>query len=208
MTDPRDIVAAGWDSAGDAYLAWSLACDWEPRRRFLAEFLKWLPPGSDVLEIGCGAGLPATQALAERFRVRALDVSAGQVERARRNVPAADFEVGDVMEIELPAQGFDGIAAFYSLTHIPRKDHPDLYARIASWLRPGGFFVASLGSRDNEGVVEEDWLGAPMFFSHFDAPTNRRLLVEAGFELVRDEVLAQPEHGEESRFLWVLARRM
>jgi hypothetical protein len=47
-----------------------------------------------------------------------------------------------------------------------------------------------------------------MFFSHFDADTNRALVRAAGFELLRDEVVAMLEepHGE-SRFLWVLARK-
>jgi hypothetical protein len=47
-----------------------------------------------------------------------------------------------------------------------------------------------------------------MFFSHFDAETNRKLLREAGFELLVDEVVAQDE-GEYgiARFLWILGRK-
>jgi hypothetical protein len=46
-----------------------------------------------------------------------------------------------------------------------------------------------------------------MFFSGFDADTNRRLLSEAGFELVLDEVVTMREPEGDATFLWVLAQR-
>ena len=47
-----------------------------------------------------------------------------------------------------------------------------------------------------------------MFFASFDVATNREPLAEAGFELVRDQVIAhdEPGHGPVS-FMWVLAKR-
>ena len=46
-----------------------------------------------------------------------------------------------------------------------------------------------------------------MFFSGFDADTNRRLIREAGFELVLDEVVTMQEPETEATFLWVLSRK-
>jgi hypothetical protein len=46
-----------------------------------------------------------------------------------------------------------------------------------------------------------------MFFSHFDAGTNLRLVTESGFDVARQEVVAEDEDGEPASFLWVLARR-
>ncbi len=51
------------------------------------------------------------------------------------------------------------------------------------------------------------WLGAPMFFSHFDAATNEALVREAGFEVVRAEEQTQLEGGRPVPYLWVLARK-
>jgi hypothetical protein len=45
-----------------------------------------------------------------------------------------------------------------------------------------------------------------MFFSAFDADTNRRLLRDAGFRLELDEVVTMREPEGEVAFLWVLAR--
>jgi hypothetical protein len=46
-----------------------------------------------------------------------------------------------------------------------------------------------------------------MFFSGFDAATNSRLVRDAGFELLVDEVIRMREPQAEVAFLWILAER-
>jgi hypothetical protein len=46
-----------------------------------------------------------------------------------------------------------------------------------------------------------------MFFSHFDARTNRDMVERAGFEILDAEVLAEDEDGTTVEVLWVVARR-
>jgi hypothetical protein len=55
--------------------------------------------------------------------------------------------------------------------------------------------------------VDEDWLGAPMFFASLGGEAYPRLVRDARLEIVRDEVVAQhePDHGEVS-FRWLLAQ--
>src|SRR6266508_842668 len=204
----NEIVGAGYDAIAERYLGWSLECDWPGRRLYLQSFLAALERPADVLELGCGAGLPVTRALVDAgHRVTAVDLSSAQLELARRHVPKAQLVQADMAELRFPADEFDGVCAFYSLTHVPRDRHAELLAQIAAWLRPQGIFVASFGATDNPRQMESDWLGAPMFFSHFDAETNRRMVEQAGFELVQHELVPQIEHGRECTFLWVVARR-
>jgi hypothetical protein len=87
--------------------------------------------------------------------------------------------------LDLPSASFDAVTAFYSIAHVSRGQHGPLFRRIATWLRPGGLFLASLGCGGNDGTVE-DWLGTPMFFSTHDT-TNRSLLAEAGLTILVDE---------------------
>jgi len=46
---------------------------------------------------------------------------------------------------------------------------------ILTWLRPNGLLVVTMGAVSEEAKFKQDWLGAPMYWSHFDAPTNRAL---------------------------------
>jgi SAM-dependent methyltransferase len=135
-----------------------------------------------------------------------VDISAEQVRRARRHVPGATFLQADMTTIDLPAASLDAVVAFYSLTHVPRGEHAALFARIRSWLRPGGVFIASLGVEDDPGTVEPGWLGVDMYFSQWSARVGRRLVAEAGFGIERAEVVREPEDRHDARFLWIVGR--
>lgn len=203
----KALVAQGYDDVAERYLEWSGGSP--VRLRQLDKLLALLPrEGARVLELGCGAGVPATRKLAERHRVTAVDVSGEQILRARNLVPTAEFICADMMSVSFAPESFDAVAAIYSITHLPRSEHRELLKRIFGWLKPGGWFVASLGAHDSPNVVVDDWLGAANFFSHFDATTNKALVAEAGLELVDCEILSQDEAGESDvEFLWVFARR-
>ena len=205
--DPRRIVADGDDAIAERYYAWSDARPSATRRRWLARALELIPPGADVLELGCGAGVPMTRALAAGRRVTGVDISARQIELARAAVPEATFVHADMTALDLAPASFDAVVAFYSLTHVPRADLPALLASVRGWLRPGGVFLASMGAQDAPDEVEEDWLGAPMFFSHHGAKKNRAMVRRAGFELEEAVVEAEPEDRHDALFLWVVARR-
>ncbi|HYZ76840.1 MAG TPA: class I SAM-dependent methyltransferase [Gaiellaceae bacterium] len=207
MTDPKEVVRRGYDSIAQRISEWKVPG--VPRRRLVAQLLDLLPPaGADVLELGCGEGLPAARMLAERHTYTGVDISPVQVERARRNVPGATFVEADYTRVELPPESFDAVVAILTITHVPREEHAGLLRAIFGWLRPGGYFLASFGVSDLAGDVDEDWLGAPMFFSHFDSETNQALLRDAGFELLLDEVVAQDEGDLGiARFLWVIATK-
>jgi hypothetical protein len=80
-----------------------------------------------------------------------------------------------------------------------------LYASIARWLRPGGLFVATLTVDDDDGTVEADWLGAPMFFNGFDAATGIAQIEAAGLTILTADVLTEHEDGVPVSFLWIVA---
>ena len=207
MSDRRsDVVRAGYDRLGDRYVSWAALIEDDPRERFVAELEARLEPGARTLDLGCGAGVPTASRLAERFTVLGVDVSNVQLERARREVLGATFVQGDIAELDFPDASFDAVVALYSLTHVPREAHPDLFGRIARWLPDGGLFLASLGASGEDDWLGE-WLGVEMFFSSWDADTNRRLIRDAGFELARDEVVTMHEPGCPATFLWALASR-
>jgi len=207
MTDPRiGVVHAGYEAIPDDYLEWTGRIEGDPKLEYLAILGSHLTSGTRVLELGCGAGEPCTRLLAERFDVTGLDISGAQLARARENAPGARFVEADFTSVELPPASFEAVAAFYCLNHVPRELLPDVFAGVHSWLAPGGLFLASLGIGD-EAAWTGEWLGTTMFFSSHPPETNRRLLTEAGFEILRDELASIVEPEGEVTFQWVLCRR-
>lgn len=206
-SEAKRIVAEGYDRIAATHQRWASTVRAEERARYTAVLLDRLPPGTRVLELGCGAGLPTTRQLAEHFRVTGVDISAEQLALARRNVPNAHFLLADMASLDLAAGSLHGVAAFYALIHLPRDEQPALLLKIATWLRPGGLLVATLGAQDIAAGYEADWLGAPMYWSSFDAETNRRLVEEAGLEILSAREETADEFGQPVTFLWVVAQK-
>ena len=110
--------------------------------------------------------------------------------------------------MELPPAAYDAVVAFFVFNHVPRAEHAPMFARVFSWLRPGGRFMLSLGAGNTEDEVQEDWLGVPMFFAGFEPDTNERALRDAGFELELSETRSEIEVGEgEATFHWVIGQK-
>ncbi len=205
--DPKRVVADGYDAIAERYFEWSDASPSPTRLAWLERAMRRIPQGSDVLDLGCGAGIPMTRALAAGRRVTGVDLSARQIELARRNVPEATFIHADMTTLRLPPDSLDAVVAFYSLTHLPQAESPVVLASIFRWLRPGGVFLGSMGAYEAPDEIEADWLGIPMFFGHPGAKRNRAMVRRTGFVLETAVVEVEPEDRHDALFLWVVAHK-
>ena len=204
--DPKKIIADGYDVIGTRYADQAIHPGSKDREHYTSLLLDGLPAGSEVLDLGCGAGLPTTLRQSQRFAVTGVDISQRQIERARSNVPNARFIEADMTGIELPPSSFDAVVAFYSIIHVPRDEHLGLLRLIAGWLRPGGLVTAAMtvGGGPAGYAFEEDWMGAPMYWSGFDSDTNKRLVEQAGLSIISAE---ETTDDPDDRFLWIVAEK-
>ena len=205
--NPKSIVAHGYDHIAEQYAAWSSQAGAGERAQYTAHLIERLPAGAHVLELGCGTGVPTAQTLAQHFRVIGVDISSVSIDLARKNVPAASFRVSDMTALDFPSATFDAIVAFYAIIHVPRDEQAELLCRITAWLKPGGTFIATMGSTSNEAQIEADWLGTPMYWSHFDADKNQNLIRAAGLTIQSADVQTDMEDGSPISFLWVVATK-
>ena len=198
------VVREGYDRIGDRFQSWAAEIAGDPRDEWREDLCSRLRDGARILELGCGRGRDAA-ALCKRFAVTAVDCSPKMLEHARRSAPTATFLNSDFTSLELADGSFDAIASFYAFNHVPRERLAPLLRAIRDWLVPGGLLLTTFGTGDIEAWTGE-WLGAPMFFSSYPAEVNSRLVREAGFEAVRDEIVPIREPEGEVSFQWVLAR--
>lgn len=202
------MVADGYDRLYEVYANWTGADHRGLRHRYIdMAFDAGLLLPARALDLGCGTGRHATAYLVDRgLTVTGVDLSPASVAAARSEVPAAPFLVG---VLELPPSSIDLVTAFYSIIHVLRGQHAGLLARIASWLRPGGFLVAAIGGGQHSGEgIDKNWLGvADMYWSNWDVATNRRLVTDAGLSLLQANRKPQDEDGRVLHFLWVLAQK-
>jgi len=197
----RDLVRRGYDAISLAYrsddgIPASPTEDVTRYAGWVDELAALLPGGARVLDLGCGAGIPATRDLtAHGLKVLGVDFSAVQVRRARRLVPAASFAQADMTEISLRRGSLDAVVSFYAVIHVPIADQQRLFPRIRDWLRPGGYALLIVGAERWTGT--EQYLGATMFWDHADTGTYLRWLEAAGLMPVWHRYIPEGRSGHE-----------
>lgn len=206
VRNPKEIVARGYDAIALRYAEWAGKVD-SPALEWLRELDAKLPDGANVLELGCGRGVPGTRELARRHRVTGVDISAVQIELARHHVPEASFVHADASELDIANGSLDAVVALFVFGHVPVDEQRELIGRIALWLDDGGLLLATFGAGEAGEEVDQDWLGAPMFFASLGGDAYLPLLRECGLEPLHEQVVVQhePGHGEIA-FHWVLAQ--
>ena len=105
-----------------------------------------LPPGSAVLEIGCGTGRFARAVAAAGHVVTALDVSEAMlnyvVEKARQeNLANLEVQHAGFLTMDLPEDRFDGVVSGACLHHLPDLWKLVALENICRSLKPGGQLV-------------------------------------------------------------------
>lgn len=190
----KELVQRSYDQCAQAYAA-ARRGENSPELNLLTIRL---PAGARVLDIGCGAGVPIAQILAKRFQVTGVDISAEQIRRARQNVPHGAFIQSDIMAVDFPPAHFDAVVAFYSIFHLPREEHAELFRRIHYWLRPGGYFLATLTAYNEPAYTEDDFFGVTMYWSNYGFDEYKVMLSQIGFRLLETTTIGHG-YGENER---------
>ena len=203
-SDPLEVVRLGYDQLSARYRP----DDADPKEYqiWTEELLAALQPGSSVLDLGCGCGVPvARRLIQEGHRVTGIDISGRQVERARTLVPDASFLVADMTRRTLEPASFDAVIALYSLIHVPLAIQPSVIEKISNCLVDGGFLLATVGWEAWTGS-DSDWLGSgvEMWWSQTDQATYRTWLESAGMEVVQCSLVPDGESGH--ALIWARRR--
>ncbi|TIX50368.1 class I SAM-dependent DNA methyltransferase [Alteraurantiacibacter aquimixticola] len=116
--------------------------------KFLDPFLAQLPPGAEVLELGCGDGRDGARMEAQGFTVDATDGTPAMAALAEEKLgrPARHMEFGDLKA----EAAYDAVWAHASLHHQPLVGLADVLARIHRAMRPGALFFANYKLGDGE----------------------------------------------------------
>lgn len=117
-----------------------------------------------VVDLGCGSGLWA-RALAEAgYEVLGIDLSPAMIALARERVPAGRFEVGSLLDAELPP--CVAVTALGECVNYLFDERSDLgalrglFTRIRAALVPGGLLIFdSAGPGRGQGARSRHWEG-------------------------------------------------
>jgi SAM-dependent methyltransferase len=159
------------------------------------------PPGSSVLEAGCGVGAQ-TVTLARRSpgaQFTSVDISADSIAQARRKTDLAgltnvEFRQADIFAMPFAPASFDHVFVCFVLEHL--SEPASALARLGGLLRPGGTITVIEGDHGSaffhpDSVAARRAIQSQIRLQRLaggDALIGRRiypLLIEAGFDSVR-----------------------
>ncbi len=189
MNNDYDEIAEDWAAARkDRQLP-------SDDRELLERFIDALPQPTEVLDLGCGTGIPIAKLLVDRGAdVVGVDRSIRLLELARSNVPAAKFVCGDVETYDVEGS-FDGVVLWDVIFHIERHKHRNILERIAGSLRPGGHLLVTSGGSDHPAFTDM-MFGREFFYDAHPPREFCQLCESVGFEVIKLEVLDEPDGGQ------------
>lgn len=170
-------------------------------RDWLGRFTAMLPPGSALLDLGCGMGEPiAAHLIAAGFRVTGVDTSPSLLGLCRARFPDQAWHLGDMRGLDL-VRHFAGILAWDSLFHLSHADQRGIFAVFARHAAPGAALLFTSGPA--EGIAMGAFEGEALYHASLDPAEYRALLGAHGF-MVEAHRAEDPACG--GRTVW-LARR-
>jgi SAM-dependent methyltransferase len=143
----------------------------------LVAFMRLLPDGGTVLDLGCGPAASSAHLRDAFFRPDPIDASPGMVMLANEtfdiNARVMTFDDIDMVE------AYDGVWANFSLLHAARTELPRHLNAIATALRAGGVF--SIGMKTGAGDAR-DKIGR--MYTYVTIPELSALLTDTGFSIL------------------------
>jgi SAM-dependent methyltransferase len=106
------------------------------------QWAKGLPPGGDVLDLGCGHGAPISEALIdEGLNLYGVDASPSMIAAFRARFPHAQAEINAVEDSRFFGRGFDGVVAWGLIFLLAPEAQANLIHKVAAALKSGGRFM-------------------------------------------------------------------
>ncbi|MCW5549517.1 MAG: class I SAM-dependent methyltransferase [Opitutaceae bacterium] len=199
MTQPYDRIAGQWAAMRVALRAQD--------RPLLERLLEGLPPGAEVLDLGCGTGRPNAEYIVARgYRVTGVDQSAAMLAKAREFLPGCDWIQAELDAVEL-SRGFSAVLCWDALFHLERARHGAVLTLAWRTLPPGGRLLFSTGGSAHPPFRDTMW--GHEFFYDAHPPAEMVALTDAtGFRVLAAEMVDPPTGGRDKGKLAILAEKL
>jgi ubiquinone/menaquinone biosynthesis C-methylase UbiE len=178
-------------------------------REMLDRLAASVRPGSPLCDVGCGPGHVARYLHNRGAAVFGLDLSARMVELARSLNPGVQFVQGNMLQLDFDDESWGGIAALYSLIHIPREQVVNALIELRRVLQAGGLMLLSFHKGDGSLHMEEWWgKKVSLEFTFFGREEMERYVAAAGLDV--EDIIERPPYTGfeyESHRVYIFARK-
>lgn len=108
----------------------------------VAQWSRRLPANADILDLGCGPGVPISHTFIERgFTVYGVDASPTMVAAFRERFPSMPVQCGAVEDSDFFGRTFDAVVSWGLFFLLAPEVQRSLIAKVAASLPSGGRFL-------------------------------------------------------------------
>lgn len=155
-------------------------------------FVKYVPTGSQILDLGCGSGRDTKAFLNKGYVVDAIDGSA-ELCKLASDYTGIQVKCMDLRQLDAVGE-YNAIWACASLLHISYKELPVVLSRIELALKTPGFVYMSFKHGDFEGIRDERYYTdmTPERMAAIIVKTNALCIIEEWYsEDVREDTIVK-----------------
>jgi SAM-dependent methyltransferase len=162
-----------------------------------------------ICDLGCGPGQIARYLHRQGISALGVDISANMVAEAQRLNPEIPFHQGNMLALPDPDSSWGGIAAFYSIIHVPRGQVVAALREMKRVLKPNGVLLLAFHIGQEIKHLDEWWDKAvDLDFAFYMPEEMEAWLREAGLA-VEETLVRDPDPTVEvaTRRAYLFARK-
>jgi len=143
---------------------------------------------ANVLEIACGPGNITRYIINKRsdFKILGIDFAENMVGLAKKNIPAAEFQLMDCKKITTLKKKFDAIMCGFCLPYLTKEEAMQLIEDGGNLLNPGGvFYISTMEDDYSKSAVKVSSSGEYRTFTYYHQEDYLRAAFEKnGFKII------------------------
>ena len=209
--DILDLNEKAWDKIGKNIVSPYIKS--KDYKQMFDLFCKKLPKNGEVLDFGCGPGLPFAKELSDiGFKVTGIDLSKIMVKEAQKNVPKAKFKQVSMTKIKF-IEKFAGVFSSYTMLCLNPENFSKAAKKAVRALKPKGIMFLSVNEPDKKVWPEGDnyceIMGQKMYSRPYSEKEIRQYFEPLGMKIlkVKRETTFSKAYGEEHTLIVIMEKK-
>lgn len=203
-TEEASLAKQAYNDYGIEYIK-TYPDDLSKFQGLLDRFLKHVPAGARVLDIGCGNGAYVNHLLKRGFDAIGIDISLTMLEEARRIVPPERLFLMDMHTMEeFEAESFDAVISITSMLYANKEYLPRILKQVQRLLKPGGKLWLMMLEGEGDGLVKHNFgdAEAVTYTAYYQIDELKDKVKASGFSVLEERLtnLVVLSHREISLF--------
>ena len=178
-------------------------------KQYFDSLIDKLPKESNILDLGCGTGLPFDSYLiANGHNVTGIDLAENHIKLAKDYVAKGTYIAGDYTKYKFNNNSFNSVISLYSIFHLPRNIHESFIKMIHEYLVKDGYLLITMGADETDNIeVDYDFCGnVKMAWSNYGLDKNIEIIINNGFDIIKYD--NEADFGSDESQIWILAKKI